>query len=169
MLLEVFDRNMNLINSCDFESSYYDNDMMLCMSKAGYSFKVDGRWLYQGVTETNCENQPDTMRDKKLCDMSVGESLSALSDRAKELGNDLASDVFETMKNSMSQEVLDSPVSEKHHTENQVQMIECVETGKRYAKQAHAARDLGIDPGAVSDSIKTGRPRKGYTFRKVWV
>ena len=47
------------------------------------------------------------------------------------------------------------------------QMIECIETGKLYAKQSHAARDLGIDPSYVSDSIKTGKQHKGYSFRKV--
>lgn len=43
----------------------------------------------------------------------------------------------------------------------------CVETGKVYNKQSEAAKDLGIDPAQVSDSIKTGRPRSGYTFKKV--
>ena len=47
------------------------------------------------------------------------------------------------------------------------QMIECIETGKLYAKQSHAARDIGIDPSYVSDSIKTGKQHKGYSFRKV--
>ena len=45
--------------------------------------------------------------------------------------------------------------------------ILCVETGRIYDKQASAAKDLGIDPAQVSDSIKTGRTRSGYTFRKV--
>lgn len=46
-------------------------------------------------------------------------------------------------------------------------MIECIETGQIWAKQAHAARELGLDPSYVSDSIKTGKTYKGYTFRKV--
>ena len=45
--------------------------------------------------------------------------------------------------------------------------ILCLETGTVYNKQSEAARDLGIDPAQVSDSIKTGRPRSGYTFKKV--
>lgn len=45
--------------------------------------------------------------------------------------------------------------------------IRCVTTGKIYDKQSDAARDLGIDPAQVSDSIKTGRIRSGYLFEKV--
>ena len=45
--------------------------------------------------------------------------------------------------------------------------VRCVTTGKTYKNQAEAAKDLGIDPAQVSDSIKTGRPRSGYIFEKV--
>lgn len=45
-------------------------------------------------------------------------------------------------------------------------VIKCVETNKQYPNQSSAARDLGIDPAQVSDSIKTGRKRSGYTFVK---
>lgn len=44
----------------------------------------------------------------------------------------------------------------------------CVDNGVEYPTQSAAARDLGIDPAQVSDSIKTGRPRSGYTFKKVF-
>lgn len=45
--------------------------------------------------------------------------------------------------------------------------VRCKETGKVYPNQSAAAKDMGIDPAQVSDSIKTGRPRSGYTFEKV--
>ena len=45
--------------------------------------------------------------------------------------------------------------------------VRCKETGVVYANQSAAAKDLGIDPAQVSDSIKTGRPRSGYTFERV--
>lgn len=45
--------------------------------------------------------------------------------------------------------------------------VRCIETGKIYENQSAAARDLKIDPAQVSDSIKTGRRRSGYTFEKV--
>lgn len=45
--------------------------------------------------------------------------------------------------------------------------IRCIETGVIYDSQAQAARELGIDPTYVSDSIKTGKRRLGYSFEKV--
>ena len=45
--------------------------------------------------------------------------------------------------------------------------VRCIDTGKIYKNQSEAAKDLSIDPAQVSDSIKTGRPRSGYTFERV--
>lgn len=45
--------------------------------------------------------------------------------------------------------------------------VRCKDTGAVYKNQSEAAKALGIDPAQVSDSIKTGRPRSGYTFEKV--
>lgn len=57
-------------------------------------------------------------------------------------------------------------VSSRSADGDSVYVIRCIETGKTYNKQSDAARDLGIDPAQVSDSIKTGRKRSGYTFTK---
>ena len=48
-------------------------------------------------------------------------------------------------------------------------IILCLETGDKFNKQSEAAKTLGIDPAAVSDSLKTGRKRAGYTFTRVEV
>lgn len=45
--------------------------------------------------------------------------------------------------------------------------VRCIDNGKIYDNQSAAAKDLGIDPAQVSDSIKTGRPRSGYRFERV--
>ena len=45
--------------------------------------------------------------------------------------------------------------------------IRCIDTGEIFKTQSEAARHYNIDPAQVSDSIKTGRPRSGYTFEKV--
>ena len=45
--------------------------------------------------------------------------------------------------------------------------VRCKDTGEVFKNQAEAARHFNIDPAQVSDSIKTGRPRSGYTFEKV--
>lgn len=48
-------------------------------------------------------------------------------------------------------------------------IIICLETNQQFEKQSEAAKALGIDPAAVSDSLKTGRKRAGYTFTRVEV
>lgn len=48
-------------------------------------------------------------------------------------------------------------------------VIVCLETNQQFEKQSEAAKTLGIDPAAVSDSLKTGRKRAGYTFTRVEV
>lgn len=58
-------------------------------------------------------------------------------------------------------------VSSKSHKDSRC-FILCIDTGIEYPTQSAAARDLRIDPAQVSDSIKTGRPRSGYTFKKVF-
>lgn len=45
----------------------------------------------------------------------------------------------------------------------------CVETEEVFDTQAQAAKHLRVDPAAVSDSIKTGKVRAGYTFKKIEV
>lgn len=45
--------------------------------------------------------------------------------------------------------------------------IQCEETGEVFDNQSQAAKYFHIDPAQVSDSIRTGRPRSGYTFVKV--
>ena len=44
--------------------------------------------------------------------------------------------------------------------------IEDIDTGEIFKTQSEAARRFNIDPAQVSDSIKTGRPRSGYTFER---
>lgn len=46
--------------------------------------------------------------------------------------------------------------------------VRCVDTGEIFKNQSEAARAYKIDPAQVSDSIKTGRPRSGYTFERYY-
>lgn len=52
---------------------------------------------------------------------------------------------------------------------NKKTKIRCIETGDLFDRQSEAAKFLKIDPAAVSDSLKTGRKRAGYTFDRVEV
>lgn len=45
--------------------------------------------------------------------------------------------------------------------------IRCIETGEVFSKQSEAAKHLNIDPAQVSDSLKTGKKRSGYTFERI--
>ena len=49
---------------------------------------------------------------------------------------------------------------------NTSKKVRCIETNIIYDSQSAAAKALGIDPAQVSDSIKTGRKRSGYTFER---
>ena len=151
MLLEIFNKRFELIGSVDYESSSYDNEKMRLMAESGYSFRLNHVWVLIGkgnILEKLADIKDQLEVIKKFNDQSLEEILKDLTSDSYEVG-----DAAQAL-----------PASD--HT---VEMIECIETGKFYSKQSHAARDLGIDPSAVSDSIKTGRPRKGYTFRKVLV
>lgn len=59
-----------------------------------------------------------------------------------------------------------SAIETRFHHEPKIVII-CKDTGEEFATQSEAAKYYNIDPAQVSDSIKTGRPRSGYTFEKV--
>ena len=82
------------------------------------------------------------------CKFKFNDKLISLSNLKKELGS--ASYSIEQISTSRS-------------------IILCLETGDKFNKQSEAAKALGIDPAAVSDSLKTGRKRAGYTFTRVEV
>ena len=145
------------------------------MAAAGYSFKLDGKWIKIGDNiepPLNCESQPETKRFKNI--QSVDELKQICSDaldQFEEENPELAKKAYGAIaKKFLSSDNLpkSEDISEDTGNPPMKQMIECIETGKLYAKQSHAARDLEIDPSYVSDSIKTGKQHKGYSFRKVW-
>lgn len=151
MKLDIYNLNGDLVKSCDFESSYYDNATMRFMSKQGYSFVLDGKLILQGskITHSTSCNNINTELDTALNILST--VVSDLEGISTSEGEDL---VAETLNTKIPGQKL---------------KIRCKETGKIYDKQSHAARDLGIDPSYVSDSIKTGKSHKGYTFERVYV
>lgn len=52
---------------------------------------------------------------------------------------------------------------------NKLKRVRCIETGELFKNQSSAAKAYQIDPAQVSDSIKLGRPRSGYTFEYVYL
>ena len=174
MTLEIYNNNFEKIQTADYEMGTWDWDRIVNMSKAGYSFKLDGKWIKIGdstATAETCESQPDSKRFKDI--KSVDELKQICSnalDKFEQENPELAEKAYTAIANKFpsSDNVPEyEGVSENTSNPPMKQMIECIETGKLYAKQSHAARDLGIDPSYVSDSIKTGKQHKGYSFRKV--
>lgn len=156
MILSIYNANNCLIRECEYESSYYDNDMMRRLAAQGYSFYVDGKLFVKGLTS----REPENLSDIKDSD---NHNLSSHLDVDSESQDDVIS------KNTSieSADTVESAVPKVKTKSRKSQSIKCLETGKIYEKQSQAARDLGIDPALVSDSIRTGKPRKGYTFIKI--
>ncbi len=114
---------------------------------AGYKFKVAGKFVKRKEVASAV---------KKALDEGIGIRRSEViveEDAEPEIHIDLAQSEDVTAMNQV-------PVKKSKE-------VRCIETGKVYVNQSAAARDLGIDPAQVSDSIKTGRKRSGYTFERV--
>lgn len=157
MKLDIYNLNGDLIKSCDYESSYYDNCTIRFMAKQGYTFVLDGIVIARGVAPESSQNmcngydQQSTNSQASALD-TLSTVVSELDNIPKHEGEDL---VIETLNSTLKQ--------------GKKLKIRCIETGTIYDKQSHAARDLGIDPSYVSDSIKTGKSHKGYTFERIYV
>ena len=120
----------------------YPEDVLLSMSRCGYKFELNGkRSTAKAVSDYVKEN---------MYSSEIEENSEETEDSAN---NDVVSVIQEEKK--------------KPEISKKVGRIRCVDTGKVYNKQSEAARDLGIDPAAVSDSLKTGRKRAGYLFERV--
>lgn len=121
----------------------YPEDVLLSMSRCGYKFELNGK-------RATAKTVSDYVKGNMCPSSEIEENSEETEDSAN---NDVVSDKQEKKP--------------KPETSKKVGRIRCVDTGKVYNKQSEAARDLGIDPAAVSDSLKTGRKRAGYLFERV--
>lgn len=177
MTLEVYNKKFEKIQTAEYEMSTWSWDRINEMAAAGYSFKLDGKWIKIGDNiepPLNCESQPETKRFKDIQSVEELEEVCKVAiDKFEEENPELVERAYSNIaKKFLSSDNLpkSGDTSEDRpevKDPNLKPMIECMQTGKLYAKQSHAARDLGIDPAYVSDSIKTGKQHKGYSFRKV--
>lgn len=139
-----------------YENCVYDLHDLQAMAKAGYSFRVDGKH-YKVPIEARKAAENSCKGGSTGC--IKPNTSSSNSTKAQSDSSSLETDISST--NSLNN-------SESESTTGTVK-IRCVETGELFDKQSQAARYYKIDPAAVSDSIKTGRVRSGYTFEKVIV
>lgn len=203
MLFEVVNQLGNTVMSTQWETCVYDQDDLTSLHKAGYRFKVDGKFVNLGKVITRIHEsvvsnpeQPAPIpsdRDK----LEVIESAAPMNP-APELEG-AAENSAETVDNSkavVEDSVMSAPDGKADQIEEAVSVpedvkgdtqaptavvssakpaakkktvIRCKETGQIWDKQSHAAKELGIDAAQVSDSIKTGKTRSGYTFERIEV
>lgn len=143
MLFKVIGPDGQTKLGTEFVQCIYSEDVLLSMSRCGYKFELNGkRATAKAVSDYVKEN---------MCSCSEVEETS--EEKEESANNDAVSVTQEEKK--------------KPETSKKLGRIRCVDTGKVYNKQSEAARDLGIDPAAVSDSLKTGRKRAGYLFERV--
>lgn len=69
---------------------------------------------------------------------------------------------MDTAKHDVDKIISDNLISTKKSAR-----IHCIETNEFFNKQIEAAHKYNLDPAVVSDSIRTGKRRSGYTFERV--
>lgn len=144
MKFEVLNKLGVCVMSTEYESCVYDLEDLKSMAKAGYSFRVDGK---QYSVPVQAKKAVETSCNGGTNGCNKGDKIKSKS-------------TIDSSTSNTNNEV-------KHQSDVGKVKIRCVETGELFDKQSHAAKHYGIDPASVSDSIKTGRPRAGYTFEKV--
>ena len=142
MLFKVIGPDGQTKVGTDSVQCIYPEDVLLSMSRCGYKFELNGkRSTAKAVSDYVKEN---------MYSSEIEENSEETEDSAN---NDV---VIDTQEKKPKPEI-----------SKKVGKIRCVDNGKVYNKQSEAAKDLGIDPAAVSDSLKTGRKRAGYLFERV--
>lgn len=203
MLFEVVNQLGNTVMSTQWETCVYDQDDLTSLHKAGYRFKVDGKFVNLGkvvarIHESVVSNpeQPAPIpsdRDKpEVTETVIPRSTAPASEEVAEnsvetvddskcVVNDSAMPITDG-KTDQVEEAVSVPKAAEDDTRvptvvpgsgkivaKKKTAIRCKETGQIWDKQSHAAKELGIDAAQVSDSIKTGKTRSGYTFERIEV
>lgn len=133
----------------------YDKETISDMNSAGYKFRIDGKLVPVSKFK-------EYLSGNSISDTSRTDDLDSKqeSDKSIETKNNLKSSFFHSSDNTSK--IITSSTTHKFKMK-----VRCIDTGEIFSKQSEAAKKYGIDPAAVSDSLKTGRKRAGYTFE--WV
>lgn len=190
MLFEVVNRLGNTVMQTQYETCVYDTDDLTSLHKAGYRFKVDGKFVNLGkvlsaVKESAANSEPieptspvpekvevvEEVVASNPSTVSATEELqveNSVEDVEAHIPNESAAEEVEPVMDRVQKSTTTKPVAAKPSTDKKF-VIRCKETGQTWEKQSWAAKELGIDAAQVSDSIKTGKTRSGYTFEKIEV
>ena len=183
MKFEVVNRLGNTVMSTEFESCVYDLDDLTSMYQAGYRFKVDGKFVSLGrvLPTVQASSAKQSISNNtmvtKTTDTVTKDADSVVLEQS-EISNVETSNstnlIDESIDNFVTEQT-DSIQNESQDTKSVTSaskkkfIIRCKETGQTWDKQIQAAEELGITPAQVSNSIKTGKKRSGYTFERVEV
>lgn len=190
MLFEVVNRLGKVVMHTQYETCVYDTDDLTSLHKAGYRFKVDGKFVNLGkvlstVKESAANSEPieptpSAPEKAEVVEEAVAANSNALGDTTEVQVENSVEEVedpipdknvaeeVEPVMDKVQESTTTKPVAAKPSTGKKF-VIRCKETGQTWEKQSWAAKELGIDAAQVSDSIKTGKTRSGYTFEKIEV
>lgn len=190
MLFEVVNRLGKVVMHTQYETCVYDTDDLTSLHKAGYRFKVDGKFVNLGkvlstVKESAANSEPieptpSVPEKAEMVEEVVAANSNALGDTTEvqvensveEVEHPIAdknvAEKVEPVMDKVQEPPTTKPVAPKPSNGKKF-VIRCKETGQTWEKQSWAAKELGIDAAQVSDSIKTGKTRSGYTFEKIEV
>lgn len=191
MLFEVVNRLGNTVMQTQYETCVYDTDDLTSLHKAGYRFKVDGRYVNLGkvlsaVKESAANSEPiestsPVPEKAEVVEEVIASNPTAVSDTEEvqvensveeveaPIADKSAAQEVEPVMDKVQEPTTTRPVAAKPSSSGKKFVIRCKETGQTWEKQSWAAKELGIDAAQVSDSIKTGKTRSGYTFEKIEV
>ena len=192
MLFEIVNRLGNTVMQTQYETCVYDTDDLTSLHKAGYRFKVDGRFVNLGKVLSAVKESAANSTEPIEPASPVPEKAEAVEEVAAFSPSTVSAAEEVQVENSV--EEVESPITHENVTEavepvmsetpktsdnpesttikpstGKKFVIRCKETGQTWEKQSWAAKELGIDAAQVSDSIKTGKTRSGYTFEKIEV
>lgn len=190
MLFEVVNRLGKVVMHTQYETCVYDTDDLTSLHKAGYRFKVDGKFVNLGkvlstVKESAANSEPieptpSVPEKAEVVEEAVAANSNALGDTTEVQVENSVEEVealipdesvveeVEPVMDEVQEPPTTKPVASKPSNGKKF-VIRCKETGQTWEKQSWAAKELGIDAAQVSDSIKTGKTRSGYTFEKIEV
>ncbi len=190
MLFEVVNRLGNTVMQTQYETCVYDTDDLTSLHKAGYRFKVDGKFVNLGkvlstVKESAANTEPieptSPVPEKAEVEEVVAPNSNTVGaveevqveNSVKAVETPITDEaVTEVVEPAMPETPKTSDIPKSSATKPSAGkkfVIRCKETGQTWEKQSWAAKELGIDAAQVSDSIKTGKTRSGYTFEKIEV
>lgn len=190
MLFEVVNRLGNTVMQTQYETCVYDTDDLTSLHKAGYRFKVDGKFVNLGkvlstVKESAANSEPVEPTSPVPQKVEVEEVVAFNSNTVGAVEEVQVENPVKNVETPITDEavteVVEPAMPETPKTPDTPKstatkpsagkkfVIRCKETGQTWEKQSWAAKELGIDAAQVSDSIKTGKTRSGYTFEKIEV